>query len=94
MLTERIAANPPQQLRMSKRLLREALNVRFDTLLKAASGLQSLCRFTQDHEEAVQAFSRCARQNSQETEHPFAVHREATLQSQSSVDPHFSRRVY
>jgi enoyl-CoA hydratase/carnithine racemase len=81
MLKERIAANPPQQLRMSKRLLREALNVRFDTLLKAASRLQSLCRLTRDHEEAVQAFSRGARQNSQETEPPFAVHRNASLQS-------------
>jgi enoyl-CoA hydratase/carnithine racemase len=52
-LAERIAANPPQQLRTSKRLLREAQNVRFDALLEMASGLQSLCHFTQDHEEAV-----------------------------------------
>jgi enoyl-CoA hydratase/carnithine racemase len=55
-LAKRIAANPPLQLRMSKRLLREAQNVRFDTLLEMASGLQSLCHFTQDHEEAVLAF--------------------------------------
>jgi hypothetical protein len=41
---------------MSKRLLSEALNVRFDTLLKMASGLQSLCHFAREHEEAVQVY--------------------------------------
>jgi len=55
-LAERIAANPPRHLRMSKRLLREAQHVRFDTLLEMAAGLQSLCHHTRDHEEAVQAF--------------------------------------
>ena len=32
-LAQRIAANPPKQLRMAKRLLREGLNTRLDTIL-------------------------------------------------------------
>jgi enoyl-CoA hydratase/carnithine racemase len=55
-LAERIAANPPRHLRVSKRFLRESQNVRFDTMLEMAAGLQSLCHFTQHHEEAVRAF--------------------------------------
>jgi enoyl-CoA hydratase/carnithine racemase len=80
-LAERITSNPPQQLRMSKRLLSEALNVRFDTLLKMASGLQSLCHFAREHEEAARFISRSARQSSRGSEPPFAVHRDASLQS-------------
>jgi len=55
-VAERIAANPPRHLRMSKRLLRESQNVRFDTLLEIAAGMQGICHHTRDHEEAVQAF--------------------------------------
>jgi hypothetical protein len=55
-LVKRIAANPPRHLRMSKHLLREPQNVRFDTLLEMAAGLQNLCHFTQDHEAASKIY--------------------------------------
>jgi enoyl-CoA hydratase/carnithine racemase len=55
-LAGRIAANPPRQLRMAKRLLREGQVTRLDTLLELAASLQGACHHTLDHEEAVRAF--------------------------------------
>ena len=52
-LAERIAANPPKQLRMAKRLLREGLNTRLDTILEMAAAFQGACHQTADHTEAV-----------------------------------------
>ena len=52
-LADRIAKNPPRQLRMAKRLLREELNTRLDTLLELAAAYQGACHQTQDHDEAV-----------------------------------------
>ncbi len=52
-LAERIAANPPRQLRMAKRLLREGLNARLDTILEMAAAFQGACHQTADHAEAV-----------------------------------------
>ena len=52
-LAARIARNPPRHLRMAKRLLREGLNTRFDSLLQLAAAYQGACHQTQDHEEAV-----------------------------------------
>ena len=54
-LAARIARNPPRQLRMAKRLLREGLNTRLDTLLELAAAYQGACHQTEDHEEAVAA---------------------------------------
>ncbi|WP_204985668.1 crotonase/enoyl-CoA hydratase family protein [Microvirga pakistanensis] len=51
----RIAVNPPRHLRMSKRLLRESQNSRFDMLLEMAAGMQGICHHTKDHEEAIRA---------------------------------------
>ncbi len=55
-LAQRIAANPPQAVRLTKRLLREAMNTRLDTLLEMAAAFQSLSHQTADHKEAVAAF--------------------------------------
>jgi len=55
-LAARIASNPPRQLRMAKRLLREGEVTRLDSLLELAAALQGACHHTRDHEEAVRAF--------------------------------------
>ena len=52
-LAERIAKNPPKQLRLSKRLMREALHMKLEPLLELAAGYQGACHQTKDHEEAV-----------------------------------------
>ena len=54
-LAARIAYNPPRQLRMAKRLLREGLNTRLDGLLELAAAYQGACHQTEDHAEAVNA---------------------------------------
>ena len=54
-LAARIATNPPRQLRLAKRLLREGLNTRLDTILELAAAYQGACHQTADHEEAVDA---------------------------------------
>ena len=54
-LAARIAKNPPRQLRMAKRLLREGLDTRLDSMLESASAFQGLCHRTEDHAEAVAA---------------------------------------
>lgn len=54
-LAARIARNPPRQLRMAKRLLREGLNTRLDSVLELAAAYQGACHQTADHDEAVDA---------------------------------------
>lgn len=54
-LAARIARNPPRQLRMAKRLLREGLNTRLSTVLQLAAAYQGACHQTEDHAEAVDA---------------------------------------
>ncbi len=54
-LAERIAYNPPRQLRLAKRLLREGLNTRLDSVLELAAAYQGACHQTEDHAEAVDA---------------------------------------
>ncbi|GAB3661955.1 crotonase/enoyl-CoA hydratase family protein [Ramlibacter alkalitolerans] len=55
-LAGRIAANPPHAVRLTKRLIREAMHTRLDTLLEMAAAFQSLSHQTADHREAVAAF--------------------------------------
>jgi enoyl-CoA hydratase/carnithine racemase len=52
-LAGRIAKNPPKQLRLSKRLMREALHMKLEPLLEMAAAYQGACHQTNDHEEAV-----------------------------------------
>jgi enoyl-CoA hydratase/carnithine racemase len=55
-LAARIAANPPQALRMSKRLLREADTGSLATNLEMSAAMQAIAHHSQDHAEAVEAF--------------------------------------
>lgn len=55
-LAARIASNPGQALRMSKRLMREGQHTRLDTLLEMSASFQALAHWTEQHEEAVDAF--------------------------------------
>ncbi|MEM9473696.1 MAG: crotonase/enoyl-CoA hydratase family protein [Pseudomonadota bacterium] len=55
-LARRIAANPPQALRMAKRLLREAENSSLTTTLELSAAMQAIAHHAEDHDEAVTAF--------------------------------------
>jgi enoyl-CoA hydratase/carnithine racemase len=55
-LASRIAENPGQTLRMTKRLLREGQYVRLESLLELSAGFQALAHKTREHREAVEAF--------------------------------------
>ena len=55
-LAEQIAANPPQAVRLTKRLLREGLDTKLGSLLETAATFQAMCHQTADHREAVAAF--------------------------------------
>lgn len=55
-LAERIVKNPSHALRLAKRLLREAMHSRLDTVLELSAAYQAICHKTPDHMEAVNAF--------------------------------------
>lgn len=55
-LARRISANPPQAVRMTKRLLWEGRRIDLASLLEMASAMQAAAHATADHEEAVSAF--------------------------------------
>ena len=55
-LAARVARNPGQTLRMSKRLLREGQHARLDSLLELSAALQVMAHKTPAHAEAVNAF--------------------------------------
>src|SRR5262249_55303738 len=52
----RMAAQPPDVLRMTKRLLREGQATSFDNIMELSAAMQSLAHHTEDHAEAVTAF--------------------------------------
>jgi 2-(1,2-epoxy-1,2-dihydrophenyl)acetyl-CoA isomerase len=54
-LAESIAANPPQTVRLTKRLLREAQTAPLSTLLELSAAFQALTQKTADHREALLA---------------------------------------
>ena len=54
-LAGRIAANPPQVLRWTKKLLREARNASLDEILDLSAAYQALAHDTADHREAIAA---------------------------------------
>ncbi len=56
-LAGHIASNPPHAVRMAKRLLREALHSRLDTLLEMSAAFQVMSHQMPDHHEAVAAFN-------------------------------------
>jgi len=55
-LAARIAANPPQTLRLAKRLLREGQHARLSEVLELSAAFQALAHETADHGEALDAF--------------------------------------
>ena len=55
-LAERICRQPPDVLRMTKKLMREGQGVSFDTIMEMSAAMQSLAHLTADHGEAVAAF--------------------------------------
>jgi enoyl-CoA hydratase/carnithine racemase len=55
-LAQAIVANPPHAVRLAKRLLREGMHCRLDTLLEMSAVYQALSHQTADHREAVAAF--------------------------------------
>ena len=55
-LANRMAAQPPDVLRMTKRLLREGQSASFDNIMELSAAMQALAHHTQDHAEAVTAF--------------------------------------
>ena len=62
-LARRIAANPPDALRMTKRLLREGQHMRFSSLLELSAAYQALAHSTEDHKEAVNSMLEKRRPN-------------------------------
>jgi enoyl-CoA hydratase/carnithine racemase len=54
-IAARIAANPPQAVRMTRRLLREAWNVKLDAVLELSAAMQAVAHTTADHKEALAA---------------------------------------
>ncbi|WP_121060892.1 crotonase/enoyl-CoA hydratase family protein [Chachezhania antarctica] len=55
-LAARIAANPPQAVRMAKRLLKQGREASLADHLEMAAAMQALAHTTDDHVEAVTAF--------------------------------------
>ena len=55
-LAARIAVNPPQALRWTKRLIREGLQTSLPTALQMSAAFQDMAHHTADHREAVAAF--------------------------------------
>ena len=55
-LAERVCRQPPDVLRMTKKLMREGQGVSFDTIMEMSAAMQSLAHLTTDHGEAVAAF--------------------------------------
>jgi enoyl-CoA hydratase/carnithine racemase len=55
-LAEKIARQPPDVLRMTKRMMREGQNASFETIMELSAAMQSLVHLTNDHQEALAAF--------------------------------------
>jgi len=55
-LADRVAANPPHALRMTKQLIRESMRTDLMALLNLSASYQSIAHMTDDHAEAISAF--------------------------------------
>jgi enoyl-CoA hydratase/carnithine racemase len=55
-IANRITANPPRALRLTKRLLREAQHSRLSDILELSAAYQALAHETADNREAIDAF--------------------------------------
>lgn len=56
-LAARVAKNPPHSVRMAKKLLRESQHQPLESLLELSAAMQALAHHTEDHREALAAFS-------------------------------------
>ncbi len=55
-LAARVCRQPPDVLRMTKKLMREGQGADFGTIMELSAAMQSLAHLTEDHAEAVAAF--------------------------------------
>ena len=55
-LAARIAAKPPQAVRLTKRLLKQAQRMELPDFLDLSASFQAMAHHTADHHEAVSAF--------------------------------------
>ncbi|HVE04539.1 MAG TPA: crotonase/enoyl-CoA hydratase family protein [Rhizomicrobium sp.] len=55
-LATKIVRQPPDVLRMTKRMMREGQNVSFDIIMEMSAAYQAIAHLTEDHSEAVNAF--------------------------------------
>ena len=55
-MADRIAVNAAHGIRLTKRLLREAIHARLGEVLELSAVFQAICHKTPDHGEAVNAF--------------------------------------
>jgi len=55
-LASRICRQPPDVLRMTKKLMRDGQNTSFDVIMEMSAAMQSIAHLTADHREAVTAF--------------------------------------
>lgn len=55
-IADKIAANPPHAVRMTRRLLREAQTATLASTLELSAAMQSLAHATRDNDEAIDAF--------------------------------------
>ena len=55
-LAAEICRQPPGVLRMTKRLMREALGAKLETIMDMSAGFQALAHASEDHAEALAAF--------------------------------------
>lgn len=55
-LAQSIVKQPPDALRMTKKLLREGMISNFETMLEMSANMQALMHLTEDHQEAITAF--------------------------------------
>ncbi|MDP6642788.1 MAG: crotonase/enoyl-CoA hydratase family protein [Rhodospirillales bacterium] len=56
-MADRIVKNPARALRLSKRLMREAMHVRLDTLLEMSAAYQATAHKTEEHLERIDKIS-------------------------------------
>lgn len=56
-LAGRVAKNPPHSVRMAKKLLRESQHQSLESLLELSAAMQALAHHTDDHREALAAFT-------------------------------------
>ncbi len=55
-MAARVCRQPPDVLRMTKKLMREGIGTSFDTIMEMSAAAQALAHHTEDHAEAVAAF--------------------------------------